>query len=130
MSVLEILPCPAAVIGGYLEIYGVSARNSLDDSLYKRRYSASTNLIKPIVKREEVNPSELFDDPKPIDGYWIPEEYLRRFEHPVTGLEHLEYLMVAIDKPRGYKSWPRGKKVSDKEYFKTFYAEEQQSLFD
>lgn len=101
----------------------------LDDSIYKRRYSASTNLIKPVVKREEVNPSELFDDPKPIDGYWIPEEYLRRFEHPVTGLEHLEYLMVAIDKPRSYKSWPRGKKVSDKEYFKTFYTEEQQSLF-
>lgn len=101
-----------------------------DDSLYKRRYSCSANLIKPIVKKEEVNPSELWDDPEPIEGYYIPEEYVRRFEHPVTGLEHLEYLMVAIDKPRRYKSWPRGKKVSDKEYFKTFYAEEQQSLFD
>ena len=100
-----------------------------EDSLYKRRYSCSANLIKPVVKKEEVDPSELWDDPEPIEGYYIPEEYVRRFEHPVTGLEHLEYLMVAADKPRKYKAWPRGKTVSGKEYYKSSYTEEQLGLF-
>ena len=100
-----------------------------EDSLYKRRYSCSANLTKPVVKKEEVDPSELWDDPDPIEGYYIPEEYVRRFEHPVTGLEHLEYLMVAADKPRKYKTWPRGKTVSGKEYYKSSYTEEQLGLF-
>ena len=100
-----------------------------EDSLYKRRYSCSANLTKPVVKKEEVDPSELWDDPEPIEGYYIPEEYVRRFEHPVTGLEHLEYLMVAADKPRKYKAWPRGKTVSGKEYYKSSYTEEQLGLF-
>ena len=100
-----------------------------EDSLYRRRYSCSANLTKPVVKKEEVDPSELWDDPEPIEGYYIPEEYVRRFEHPVTGLEHLEYLMVAADKPRKYKAWPRGKTVSGKEYYKSSYTEEQLGLF-
>ncbi|MDO4460831.1 MAG: hypothetical protein Q4C42_12280, partial [Clostridia bacterium] len=46
-----------------------------EDSLYKRRYSCSANLTKPVVKKEEVDPSELWDAPEPIEGYYIPEEY-------------------------------------------------------
>lgn len=96
-----------------------------EGSLYKRRYSCSGNLVKPIVKREEVDPSELWDDPQPISGYYIPKDYERRYEHPVTGLEHLEYIMVALDKPRRYKIWPRGTAVSGREYYRPTYEEEQ-----
>lgn len=94
----------------------------------KRRYSSSTNLIKPVVKSEYVNIEQLFDDPKAISGYYLTEENIRRYEHPVTHLEHLEYIMIALGEPRKYKVWPRGKVTSDKEYFKIeaeAYEEEQ-----
>lgn len=100
-----------------------------EGSVCKRRYAASTNLIKPVVKRSEVDVSKLFDEPTPIDGYYIPKDYARRYEHEITGLEHLEYIMVALDKPRSYKVWPRGKVVKYKEYFKVNYEEEQECLF-
>ena len=29
----------------------------------------------------------------------------------MTGLDYLEYTEIALDKPRRYKTWPRGKKV-------------------
>ena len=99
-----------------------------EDAVSKRRYTTTKNLIRPEVKREVVDIAELFDDPEPIKGYYIPQDYCRRFEHPVTGLEHLEYIMVALDEPRSYKTWPRGKKVKAKEYYKPNYEEEQQSL--
>ena len=96
------------------------------DSVHKSRYSASRNLVKPVIKREEdVDIRELFKDPKPIEGYYIPAGRIRRYTHPVTGLEYLEYTMVAIDKPRRYKVWPRGKVVKGSEYYKINYEEEQ-----
>ena len=101
-----------------------------EGSPYKRRYSCTKNLVKPVVKREEVCPSELWDDPEPIQGYYIPKDYERRYEHPVTGLEHLEYIMVAVDKPRRYKVWPRGEVITGREYFRSNYEEEQLSLFE
>lgn len=100
------------------------------DSCYKRRYSCSANLIRPVVKREEISITELFEDPEPIPGYYIPKDSVRRYEHPVTGIEHLEYIMVALGEPRKYKSWPRGKKVKRPEYFRPNYIEDQEDLFD
>ena len=99
-------------------------------SMYKRRYSCSSNLVKPVVKAVEVDPSKLWEDPEPIAGYYIPKDYIRRFEHPVTGLEHLEYIEVALDQPRRFKVWPRGTIVTEKEYFRPNYEEEQLGLFD
>lgn len=99
------------------------------NGLYKRRYAASNNLVRPIVKREEVDVKELFEDPEPIKGYYIPKDYERRYQHPVTGLEHLEYIMVALDEPRKYKAWPRGIQVSDREYYRII-EEEQQGLWE
>lgn len=101
-----------------------------DDCQHKRRYSASANLIRPVVTRRLVQESELFDDPVPIKGYYIDPNHCRRFEHPVTGLEHLEYIMVALDKPRRFKRWPGEQIVAGKEYFAVNYEEEQQSLWD
>ena len=100
------------------------------DSCYKRRYSCSANLIRPVVKREEISISDLFEDPEPIKGYYIPKDSIRRYEHPVTGIEHLEYIMIALDEPRKYKAWPRGKEVRRPEYFKPNYIEDQEDMFD
>lgn len=101
-----------------------------DDCRHKRRYSASANLIRPVVTRRLVQESELFDEPAPIKGYYIDQDHCRRYEHPVTGLEHLEYIMVALDKPRRFKRWPGEQIVAGKEYFTVNYEEEQQSLWD
>ena len=101
----------------------------LEGSLYKRRYSCSANLIRPVVKREEISMHEMLDtDPEPIKGYYIPKESIRRYEHPVTGIEHLEYIMIAIGEPRKYKKWPRGKAVKA-ERFKPNYTENQEDFF-
>lgn len=92
---------------------------------YKKRYSTSKNITKPVIKREYVGIEELSEEPVPIRGYYIPKELNRRYEHPVTGLEHLEYTMVALGKPIEYKVWPFGEEVSGKEYYKADYIEEQ-----
>lgn len=97
-----------------------------DDSVSKQRYSPSRNLYRPITKREYVSDKELFEDPKPLEGYYIPKDEIRRFEHPVTELPHLEYIMIAEDKPRRYKTWPRGKAVKIREWFKVNHVEEQE----
>lgn len=101
-----------------------------ESSLFKRRYAASRNLIRPKVTRKYVEVTELFDDPKAIEGYYIDRDYCRRYEHPVTGLEHLEYIMIAIDAPRRFKKWPGEKIISDREYYKVNYIEKQIDLWD
>ncbi len=101
----------------------------LQDSVHKHRYTPSRNLYYPTVKREEVSVRELSKDPQPLKGYYIPRDEVRRFEHPVTGLEHLEYIMVALDRPKKYKTWPKGKVVKDKEYFKVNKIEEQERMW-
>lgn len=95
------------------------------ESVHKSRYSASRNLVKPLIKRQYVDLAELFKDPEPIPGYYIPKDRIRRYQHPITGIEHLEYIMIALDKPRAYKSWPKGEIVQGKEYYKINYEEEQ-----
>lgn len=92
-------------------------------STHKRRWTGSRNLRRPVIKRELVSEKALSEDPKPIKGYYIPE--VRRFEHPVTGLEHLEYFMVAAEEPR-YRIWPRGKRISGKEFFRPEINEQEE----
>lgn len=101
----------------------------LPDSAHKQRYTTSKNLVRPIVKREYVSVKRLSEDPQPLQGYEIPKSEIRKYEHPVTGLEHLEYIMIALDKPRRYKIWPRGKIVNNKEYFKINSIEEQERMW-
>lgn len=99
------------------------------DGIHKHRWAASRNLKKPKLKRTEAAVRDLEDDPRPIKGYYIPEDRVRRYEHPITGLEYIEYLMVAIDKPRRYPAWPRGKEISGREHFKVNEEDEQEELF-
>lgn len=80
------------------------------DSAHKQRYSASRTLIQPVPKREEVNVRLLDDDPVPTKGYYIPKESVRRYEHPVTGIEYLEWIEIALSEETMLKRkiWPRG----------------------
>lgn len=98
------------------------------NAVHKKRYTRIGKLVNPVTTEHEASYEELIDEPKPIKGYYIPEDYKRRFQHPITGLEHQEYIQIAIDKPRRFKKWPKGKIVSTRERFKPDYFEEQLEL--
>lgn len=98
------------------------------DSVHKKRYTRIGKLVTPVTTEHDASYEELIDEPKPIAGYYIPEDCKRKFEHPVTGLEHQEYIQVAIDSPRKFKKWPKGKVVSTRERYKPDYFEEQLEL--
>ena len=84
----------------------------------KRRWSASRNLIRPIVKREIVSAKALYENPKPLKGYQIDEDTMQRYEHPFTGMEHLEYMMVSTDPVPRIRTWRKGKVVDRGETYK------------
>lgn len=86
----------------------------------KRRWKPSRNLKRPVVKREWVSVSQLFqnlDDIKPIKGYAIDKESMRKYTNPVTGLEHIEYQMVSTEPVPRLSVWRRGKKVKRNETY-------------
>ena len=95
------------------------------DAVHKKRYTCIGKLITPVTTEHDSSYEELIEDPTPIKGYYIPKDCKRRFEHPVTGLEHQEYIQVAEGAPRRFKKWPKGKIVSTREKFKPDYFEEQ-----
>ncbi|MBK5254331.1 MAG: hypothetical protein JJE03_07755 [Peptostreptococcaceae bacterium] len=82
------------------------------EAVFKKRYSARGKLVKPIIKREVVSASELFvNDPKPLKGYQVERDTLRRYEHPYTGLEYFEFMMISTEEVPRLKQWRRGKIV-------------------
>lgn len=98
-----------------------------EDGVHKHRWSSSRNLKKPAIRRAEVSVRELEDDPKPLKGFYIPAERIRRYTHPVTGIEYLEYLMIAIDEPRKVRL--RGRRISGREHYEVNSENEQEDLF-
>lgn len=88
------------------------------DNAVKRRWKASRNLTRPIVKREWVSVRELFRDPIALKGYQLDEDSIRRYQNPVTGLEHLEYQMIAIDPEPRLRRWKKGRKARSETYIR------------
>ena len=84
----------------------------------KRRWRASKNLARPVVKREIVSTRQLFEDPKPLQGYYIDRESIRRYENPFTGIEHLEYIMISEDPVPRIRKWRKGKTVRKDESYR------------
>ena len=84
----------------------------------KKRWNPSRNLTRPIVKREIVNPSVIYENPREFKGYQIDEDTVRRFEHPFTHIEHLEYMMVSTDPVPRIKTWRKGKVVEKDETYR------------
>lgn len=96
----------------------------------KRRWTASRNLKRPIVKREYVSIAQLFDEPKAFNGYQLDKDSVRKFENPITGLEHKEYQMVATEPVPRIKTWRKGKIVNRQEGYIRMAAIEQVSFED
>ena len=87
----------------------------------KRRWKPSRNLKRPVVKREWVSINQLFqnlDDIKPLKGYEIDRDTLRKYTNPVTKLEHLEYQMVSNEAVPRLSVWRKGKKVNRNETYR------------
>lgn len=87
----------------------------------KRRWKSSRNLKRPVVKREWVSISQLFqnlDDIKPLKGYEIDRDTLRKYTNPVTKLDHLEYQMVSNEVVPRLSVWRKGKKVNRNETYR------------
>ena len=87
----------------------------------KRRWKPSRNLKRPVVKREWVSISQLFqnlDDIKPLKGYEIDRDTLRKYTNPVTKLDHLEYQMVSNEAVPRLSEWRKGKKVNRNETYR------------
>lgn len=86
----------------------------------KRRWKPSRNLKRPVVKREWVSISQLFqnlDELKPIKGYEIDRESVRKYTNPVTGLEHIEYQMISTEAVPRLKVWRKGRKLKRNETY-------------
>ena len=88
------------------------------DNAVKRRWKASRNLTRPVVKREWVSVRELFRDPKALKGYQLDEDSVRRYQNPITGLEHLEYQMIATDPEPRIRRWKKGRKFRPETYIR------------
>lgn len=84
----------------------------------KKRWSGSRNLKRPVVKRELVDAKQLHEDPKPLKGYDIDRDTIHRYEHPFTGLEHMEYQMVSTDPVPRLKTWRKGSIVDRQETYR------------
>ena len=84
----------------------------------KRRWTSSRNLIRPIVKREIVQAKALYENPKAFKGYEIDPDSVRRYEHPFTGIEHLEYAMISSDPVPRIRNWRKGRIIDKQETMK------------
>lgn len=84
----------------------------------KKRWSASRNLTRPIIKREIIMPSTLYEKPRALKGYEIDEDTVRRYEHPFTGIEQLEYMMISTDPVPRLKQWRKGTVVERDETYR------------
>lgn len=84
----------------------------------KQRWSASRNLTRPIIKREVIEARAMFEKPKALKGYQIIEDTVRKFEHPFTGITHLEYMMLSTDPVPRLKKWRGGEVVEKDETFR------------
>lgn len=84
----------------------------------KKRWSASRNLTRPIIKREVIHPRSLHETPKALKGYEILPDSIREFEHPFTGITHLEYMMLSTDPSPRIKTWRKGVVVEHDETYR------------
>jgi hypothetical protein len=101
-----------------------------EDCPFKTRYSHSRNMKVPNVQVEEVSEKTLFADPTPRKGYYIDQDTVRRFVHPITGLEHLEYYMISeTEEPRIKKYYKGKKKKREEDYSRYINYEEKQLSF-
>ena len=103
-----------------------------EETPYKARYSHSRNLIVPEVRVEECSERLLSEDPVAWKGYDIDPDSVRRYEHPITGIEHLEFVMIAQTEEPRLKRYYKGRIKNREENYSRYinYAEEQIDLWE
>lgn len=84
----------------------------------KQRWSASRNLVRPIIKREMIEPKAMYEKPRALKGYEIIQDSIHAYTHPFTGIEHLEYMMIATDPVPRLKTWRHGTVVKRDETYR------------
>ena len=94
----------------------------------KQRWSASRNLVRPVIKREMIEPRAMYQSPKALKGYEIIQESVHTYTHPFTGIDHLEYMMIATDPVPRLKTWRKGTVVKRDETYRR--AQEIQICWD
>lgn len=96
----------------------------LPDSVNKKRYSASGNVIRPEIKKELVSERLLQADPEPLKGYYIDQDTINRYEHVILGVECMEYIQVSLDEEPRLTKWRRGKKTKFEKHYKEIWPEQ------
>ena len=85
-------------------------------AFFKRRYSASRNIVAPETRIEEVSERVLERDIEAAKGYYIDQDSVKRYDHAILGVECVEYIEIKLDDGRHRK---RGKKESSARYLDT-----------
>lgn len=94
----------------------------------RQRYSTSRNLIRPIVKKEEVSIKCMYEEPEATPGYYIDRDSDITYRHPVTGLPHREYIEIKNrEQLNGVTllEWPNGRICTPERKYTAEYQEEQ-----
>ena len=85
-----------------------------EGGVFKRRYSASRNIVTPEARIEEVSERVLERDIEPTKGYYIDQDSVKRYDHAVLGVECVEYIEIQLS---DHKSRKRGRKGKLKDAF-------------
>lgn len=84
----------------------------------KQRWSASRNLVRPVIKREIIEPRAMFERPRALKGYEIIADSIVTYTHPFTGIDHMEYMMISTDPVPRLKTWRKGNIVKRDETYR------------
>lgn len=90
----------------------------LPDSVNKKRYSTSGNIVRPEIKKELVSERMLDKDPEPLKGYYIDRDTVNKYEHAILGVECMEYIQVSLDEKPRIRKWKRGKKTKPEKRYR------------
>lgn len=82
-----------------------------DDNPNKRRYNCSRNVVTPEIKQVRISERELYRELQPVKGYYIDFDSVNYYEHALTGMQCVEYIMISLDEEPRLKKWRRGKSV-------------------
>lgn len=99
------------------------------DSVNKKRYTSSRNLIIPEIKKEVVSERMLNRDPVALKGYYIDQDTVNRYEHSILGVECLEYIQISLDETPRVKRWSKGQKTLKEKHYRELWSEQMEIEF-
>lgn len=94
----------------------------LPDSVNRKRYSTSGNIVRPEIKKELVSEKMLEKDPEPLKGYYIDQDTVNRYEHAVLGVECMEFIQVSLEEVPRLKRWNKGKRTKAEQHYKESWS--------